>query len=528
MAEPAVPRLMFYNDGRHPLIYQFEPPMRVEDLQLAVDELAGTPVDALMFCLGDGRTVLHDSAAGELWGGNVASWPHAVFHRAHRNAKGLIDAGRDPLRVVCDRAHAKGMRFYPTLLVQQGRGDRAADVRCSEFRFANPHLEIGADGALPPDHPGARCLDFAHAEVRDERFALIAETLDRYPVDGFELQLAYRPWYFRPDAVAAGRRIMTEWIERVRAAVKAGGARRELVVRVPASVEGCLRAGLDVREWLRRGLVDVVAAETFGEPEVLDSTIDLRPLVDAARHTGARVHAVLMRGVDSDRVAQAPIGMVRAAAGNYWDQGVDGLYLAYWHAAWPYGADFYEMLRELPHPDVMAAKDKVYFVPTATGRHPEPQTGPGVRRQLPALLRPGAPVRVEFPVSDDLPRQEAAGRLHEVLLRVRVAGVNERDRITVRLNGAVLPESVRRVIDLSANIAWARRRIAGYWYLFRLGEARWPRRGRNTLEVTLDHADPELAAPRALHDVELKVDYRIGRRFARGADPDLGPFTEAG
>ena len=33
------PRLMFYNDGRHPLIYQFEPPMLVEELELAVDEL---------------------------------------------------------------------------------------------------------------------------------------------------------------------------------------------------------------------------------------------------------------------------------------------------------------------------------------------------------------------------------------------------------------------------------------------------------------------------------------------------------
>lgn len=520
---------MFYNDGRHPLIYQFEPPMRVDELHLAVDELAGTPVDALMFCLGDGRTVLHDSEAGELWGGNVARWPHAVFQRAHRNAKGLIDAGRDPLRVVCDRAHAKGMRFYPTLLVQQGRGGRAADVRCSEFRFAHPHLEIGADGALPPDHPGARCLDFANAKVRDERFALISETLDRYPVDGFELQLAYRHWYFRPGAVDAGRRIMTEWIERVQAAVKAGGAGRELVVRVPASVDGCLGVGLDVREWLRLGLVDVVAAETYGEPEVLDSTMDLRPLVDAARDSGARVHAVLMRGVDSDRVAQAPIQMVRAAAGNYWDQGVDGLYLAYWHAAWPYGADFYQMLRELPHPDVMAAKDKVYFVPTATGRHAAPQTAPGVVRQLPAPLRPGAPVSVAFAVSDDLARQEAAGRLHEVLLRVRVVGVNERDRLTIRLNGAVLPASGRRVIDLSANIAWTRRRIAGYWFLFRLtAAARRPRRGRNTLEVTLDESDPELTAPRALHDVELKIDYRIGRRFSRGADPDLGPFTESG
>ena len=36
-----------------------------------IDELAGTPVEALMFCLGDGRTVLHDTEVGELWGHNV-------------------------------------------------------------------------------------------------------------------------------------------------------------------------------------------------------------------------------------------------------------------------------------------------------------------------------------------------------------------------------------------------------------------------------------------------------------------------
>ncbi len=516
---------MFYNDGRHPLIYRFEPPIRTDELEIAVDELAGTPVDALMFCLGDGRTVLHDSEVGELWGHNVESWPHAIFHRAHRNAQGLIDAGHDPLRVVCDRAHAKGMRFYPTLLVQNGRGGGDDDVRCSDFRFASAHLEIGADGALPPEHPGARCLDFARAEVRDERFALIEETLDRYPVDGFELQLAYRPWYFRPDAADAGRRIMTEWIERVHAAVKAGGADRELVVRVPASLDGCRDSGLAVEEWLRLGLVDVVVAEAFGGPELLDSTMDLRPLVAAARGTRGRVHATLLRLVDSDRVAAAPIEMVRAAAANYWDQGVDGLYLAYWHAAWPHGADFYEMLRELPHPDVMAAKDKVYFVPTATGRFPDPQPEPGVARQLPAPLTVGQPAGTTFAVSDDLPRQDAADRLHQVLLRVRVTGVSERDRLTVRLNGAELPASGRRPINLTANTSWTRHRVAGYWYLFPLTADCWPRRGRNTLEVTLDEADPELATPRALHDVELKVDYLIGKSFTRDRDLDLGPFA---
>ena len=80
------PVILFENDGRHPLIYMYEPPIQVEEYQSAVDELAGTPVDVLVFCLGDGRTMLHDTQVGELWGHNVEQWPHLIFRRAHQNA----------------------------------------------------------------------------------------------------------------------------------------------------------------------------------------------------------------------------------------------------------------------------------------------------------------------------------------------------------------------------------------------------------------------------------------------------------
>jgi hypothetical protein len=97
----AKPRIMFYHDSRHPLIYMYEPPIQKEEMEAAVDELVGTPVEALMFCLGDGRTVLHDTKAGELWGHNVQRWPHLVFQRAHRNATQLIGRDLDPA-VVCE------------------------------------------------------------------------------------------------------------------------------------------------------------------------------------------------------------------------------------------------------------------------------------------------------------------------------------------------------------------------------------------------------------------------------------------
>ena len=83
--------------------------------------------------------------------------------------------------------------------------------------------------------------------------------------------------------------------------------------------------------------------------------------------------------------------MTRAAACNYWAQGIDGLYLAHWFSYWPYEAPFYEKLRELPHPDVMAPKDKIYHIPTETGRYPRPVTEPGVTTHLPAALAPTGP-----------------------------------------------------------------------------------------------------------------------------------------
>ena len=208
------PRIMFYHDGRHPLIYMYEPPMQKEEFESSVDELLGTPVEALMFTMGDGRTVLHDTRVGELWGDHLrnSKWPHLIFRRAYQNAKGLIQAGHDPLRIVCDRARSRGMLVYPVLLVQQGTGKRGEDTRASEFRLNHRHLEIGAGGGVDPAFPGFHGLDFKHEAVRRERFALIEETLQRYPVDGFELQLNYMPYYFRPDEVDPGSRIMTQWI----------------------------------------------------------------------------------------------------------------------------------------------------------------------------------------------------------------------------------------------------------------------------------------------------------------------------
>ena len=243
----STPRIMFYHDGRHPLIYMYEPPMQKEEYQHAVDEIAGTPIDVLMFGVGDGRTVLYDTKVGELWGHHLNHWNHAIWRRTHQNARALIDAGHDPLQVASERAHDKGMLIYTVLLVQMPSGERGGEetlnTRGSLFRFENKQWDIGAAGDLDPEWPGYECADFKHQEIRDERFTLIDEMLSNYPVNGLELNLVHLPYYFHPNEVEEGRQIMTDWIRRVHDAVKSGGEERELVIQVPNSVdEACQSA----------------------------------------------------------------------------------------------------------------------------------------------------------------------------------------------------------------------------------------------------------------------------------------------
>ena len=327
----AKPRMMFFHDGRHPHIYMYEPPMQKEEYAAAIDELSGTTIDAVMFCLGEGRTFLHDTQAGELWGHNVDKWPHLIWRRTYQNAKGLIEEGNDPLRIVCDRAHEKGMLLYPTLLVQVGSdergGERATWVRCSDFRFENKHLEIQAKGGVDSSFPGFDGLDFMHEEVREERFAIVEEVVTNYPVDGFELHMGQLPYYFHPDEVDEGRPVLTEWIRRVYDAVHRSGPDRELAIRVPANLDECMAVGMDVQRWIDDGIVDVIIGDG-AVGDTMNQMADFRGLVEAAKGSDCRVHASLQHRVDSDRVGDATIEMVRAAAGNYWEQGIEGIYIS--------------------------------------------------------------------------------------------------------------------------------------------------------------------------------------------------------
>ena len=72
--------------------------------------------------------------------------------------------------------------------------------------------------------------------MREERFSLVAETLDSYPCSGFELQLNYSPYYFAPqeaDAVSPPHLALLCW---ERDAWKPGHFIRRLTSRSSLSI----------------------------------------------------------------------------------------------------------------------------------------------------------------------------------------------------------------------------------------------------------------------------------------------------
>ena len=167
----------------------------------------------MVFNLGFGNAFLHDTQVAHHWGPETAAtaqfrpeddhhWDHLVFQRAYRNAQQLIAEGRDLLHIVCDRARAKGLLIYP--LAPGGRADLGEGLRIGDTQLA----------------------DFARPEVREMRFALIEETLQNYPVDGYELNLNHYAGgaFFHPDDMERGRSIFTDWLQRVRDGCQAKAA----------------------------------------------------------------------------------------------------------------------------------------------------------------------------------------------------------------------------------------------------------------------------------------------------------------
>lgn len=107
------------------------------------------------------------------------------------------------------------------------------------------------------------CLNYAFKEVRDKMLAYITEQLDRYDVDGIELDYMREIFCFDYKNFD-GAEILNAFMREIKAVVKGFetkyGHKIRIGVRLTRDIDQSRKFGMDARTWVREGLVDLVAA----------------------------------------------------------------------------------------------------------------------------------------------------------------------------------------------------------------------------------------------------------------------------
>ena len=474
-------RTLYYNDARHYYLYVFEPPMKLKEAQVAIDEIAGTTVDTFVYGVERGDGLFYPSKIGMMFGADKRPFDISPYWRAWMNMQSLIERGYDPLRVLIDRAHEKQIDFF-------------ASVRMTSYGGMDPRFKI---------EKGGRGL--AHNEVRDHQFAIFKELAYDYNVEGIELDFAAAPGgmshFLRPEDADEFTPVFTDYVKQISDMARSRpGGPAQVGVRVYPTEEMNRKRGLDVRRWLKDGLVDYVAPLLYLD-FTLDGDMPIDWLVEAAHAADASIYAMLQpflagEPTGDDHTKYPSPANLRAAAANYCARDVDGIYT--WYMQWPLGDAERRVLTELGDPEALKEGDKHYILRTASESAVEMGYDSHVPLEI-AAADPKKRYKIPFSIADDL--EATSDRVRQVRLILDVKNLVTADSFTVELNGKSLAsESCLRTFESRI------RPFRGQRLEYQLEDVR-PRKGENVLTVALEKRPEEFVGGVTISNVELSIEY---------------------
>ena len=184
-----------------------------------------------------------------------------------RNLKEAFERGFDVYAVMIRRCRQRGVSPWLSFRMNDIHGTQAAsDPMISTFWKEHPEYHISKDDGWNNG------LDYAQKPVRDRMAAYIRESLERYDVDGVELDMIRFPFYFRAGTERENAPILTGFVRGIREICNDAARRRGhpvgISVRLLPDPEQARKMGADVDIWARDGLVDmVVACNMYGSIE---------------------------------------------------------------------------------------------------------------------------------------------------------------------------------------------------------------------------------------------------------------------
>lgn len=495
-------------------------------LRANIAALADTPVRTLVYCIGMGGDLLYYNttvASRVGWRKSADEKPGSLMEKRMENARVCLAAGADAVRTAGETAKKLGLRFIPSLRMNDAHfmTDPDGHAMTSEFWLKHRHEFTIKDSPLPFQPAYGNLLDYSHAAVRQLRIETVVECLarNRDLVDGFELDFNRFQVFFPKGRAAAGAPLLTELVRAVRARLDAlsreVGRPLHLFVRVPPSLADCATAGLEVERWIAEDLVDLVSPAQI---MTLAGDMPIADLVALGKKYGVRVVPSLYprtswrlpfpapkaeRYAGAKPARDANLEEIRGAAAAYRALGVDGFYLFNFYNAFgsarPHDVRLLHVFRDLARPENLAGQAKIFAV-TKSYYH----DGPGsyaYGKQLPAKVAAGATLRVTLATPEDAAATPFPLRTCE--LRLGVRGLPVDGSVSVRLNGRALALGER--VETKAVVGSAPRQpdLAEVYFHGPLAPDALQRAEPNTFEI----ATPGATGPITVTDLEIRFAY---------------------
>lgn len=335
--QPLRHRLIFNCDGTDALgNFMFHRrPLSVSDVNAYVDAYANTQITTFLICSGSDFPY-YESKYGRVFGDDRngtldCGTDTAVYkdmHSYYLNHLNLKKEGTDIIDACLRRAKEKGMEAFITYRMNDlhfNDTTTRCPVEYTDFWLAHPQYWLNEDIGWK----SAGALDFSIKEVREQKLNMIAEQLAKYGklLDGYDLDFMRFIVYFKSGEGKKNASLMTELVKAVKAKVDELSAKRGkkilLSARVPTNVDFCLEKGLDVKEWLRLGLLDFV---TVGIHWVGNPAMPVAKFKNELGNPNIPIYASIDDGGYMPR-EQYSHGMYRGMASHILAQGGKGIYL---------------------------------------------------------------------------------------------------------------------------------------------------------------------------------------------------------
>ena len=287
---------VFSNDDGW-ILHESNPPLSLNHLRSRmIDTYKETPLTTFLWCVGGHEVYDYETQIGERIGDGYTNLDQKTKIRA-ANLQSLIDDCGGPLTGLSKLCHEADINFFPSVRMNEHYDIDTVSPSYGRFRRERPDLLIGRPGEKLEkgtlEHGIRTGLNFAFSEVRDHMLGIINELVEDFDIDGIELDWFRHPAFFRLEEAYDNRHFATDLIkkakDKINHVIETTGRDVKLAVRVPPTLYDSARIGLDVEEWMKKGLVDIVIAGGGFIP--FSTPID--EFVDAAKNTNIKIFGSL-------------------------------------------------------------------------------------------------------------------------------------------------------------------------------------------------------------------------------------------